>query len=182
MRIARLRFFGILKYMDRLKKYILWVLCFSLYACIADDEEIGEGNNLMVGDRIPNFSVVMNDGSKVQDKDLLGKVSLIVFFHTDCTDCQQELPVLQRFYEAHSQYPLICISRAESAESVAQYWKKALLTLPYSAQENREVYHLFASQGIPRIYVVDMEGFIRVLFTDNPLASYEDLVKAVRGI
>ena len=168
--------------MDRLKKYILWVLYFSLYACIADDEEIGEGNNLMVGDRIPNFSVVMNDGSKVQDKDLLGKVFLTVFFHTDCTDCQQELPVLQRFYEAHSQYPLICISRAESAESVAQYWKKALLTLPYSAQENREVYHLFASQGIPRIYVVDMEGFIRVLFTDNPLASYEDLVKAVRGI
>lgn len=168
--------------MNRILYYILWVLCFSFSACIADDEETSEGNNLMVGNRIPTFSVVMNDGSKVQDKDLLGKVSLIVFFHTDCRDCQQELPVLQRFYDTHPQYPIICISRGQSAESVAQYWEQASLTLPYSAQDNRDIYHLFANQGIPRIYVVDREGIIRTLFTDNPLATYEDLLNKASAL
>ena len=54
--------------------------------------------------------------------------------------------------------------------------------MPYSAQQDRKIYQLFASHTIPRIYVVDEEGIIRAVFTDNPLASYEDLVQAVEGI
>lgn len=168
--------------MNRFLYYILWSLCFLLFACIKDNNVIEEGNNLMVGDRIPTFTVVMNDGSKIQNKDLLGKVSLIVFFHTDCKDCQQELPILQRFYETCPQYPLICISRGQSAASVAQYWEQASFTLPYSAQDNWDVYHLFASQSIPRIYVVDRDGIIRTLFTDNPLATYDELVNITSAL
>lgn len=168
--------------MNSILKHILWLLCFSLSACILDDDETGEGNNLVVGNRIPDFSVVMNDGSRVQDEDLLGKISLIVFFHTECKDCQQELPVLQRFYEDYPLYPLICISRGQSAEAVAQYWKRESFTLPYSAQDNRDVYHLFASQIIPRIYVVDREGIIRTIFADSPLATYDDLVNEVSAL
>ena len=90
--------------------------------------------------------------------------------------------MLQRFYDTHPQYPIICISRGQSAESVAQYWEQASLTLPYSAQDNRDIYHLFANQGIPRIYVVDREGIIRTLFTDNPLATYEDLLNKASAL
>ena len=161
-------------------KWIMCILCISLSACITEDEEMDDGKNLVVGDRIPSFSIVMNDGSRVEDEDLLGKVSLIVFFNTACKDCQQELPVLQRFYEAFPQYPLLCISREESAVSIAHYWEQASFTMPYSVQEDRKIFQLFASQTIPRIYVVDEEGIIRMIFTDNPLASYDDLVKAVR--
>ena len=168
--------------MIRTLKWMVFFLCISLSACITEDEEMESGNNLEVGDRIPSFSVVMNDGSRVEDEDLLGEVSLIVFFNTACKDCQQELPVIQRFYEAFSQYPLLCISREEGEASVSAYWQKQEFTMPYSAQQDRRVYQLFASHTIPRIYVVDEEGIIRVVFTDNPLASYEDLVQAVEGI
>ena len=168
--------------MIRTLKWMVFFLCISLSACITEDEEMESGNNLEVGDRIPSFSVVMNDGSRVEDEDLLGEVSLIVFFNTACKDCQQELPVIQRFYEAFSQYPLLCISREEGEVSVSAYWQKQEFTMPYSAQQDRRVYQLFASHTIPRIYVVDEEGIIRAVFTDNPLASYEDLVQAVEGI
>ena len=167
--------------MIRTLKWMVFFLCISLSACITEDEEMESGNNLEVGDRIPSFSVVMNDGSRVEDEDLLGEVSLIVFLNTACKDCQQELPVIQRFYEAFSQYPLLCISREEGEASVSAYWQKQEFTMPYSAQQDRRVYQLFASHTIPRIYVVDEEGIIRAIFTDNPLASYEDLVQAVEG-
>ena len=159
--------------MIRVLKWMMCFLCISLSACITEDEEMENGNNLEVGDRIPSFSVMMNDGSRVEDKDLLGKVSLIVFFNTACKDCQQE---------AYPQHPLVCISRKEDAASVSGYWQKQGLTMPYSAQQDRKIYQLFASHTIPRIYVVDEEGIIRAIFTDNPLASYEDLVQAVEGI
>lgn len=165
--------------MTRTLKWIVCILCLSLSACIAEEEGMESGKNLDVGDRIPSFSVVMNDGTRVGDEDLLGKVSLIVFFNTACKDCQRELPELQRFYEAYPQHPLVCISREEDAASVSGYWQKQGLTMPYSAQQDRTVYQLFASHTIPRIYVVDGEGVVRAVFTDNPLAGYEDLVEAV---
>ena len=163
-------------------KTIGWALLFLLTACVTDGDEPLTGQELVVGDRIPDFEVVMNDGRRVSDEDLLGNVSLIAFFHTACKDCQQELPMLQRFYEAYPRYPLICISREEGADSVSAYWTKEGFTMPYSAQDDRTVYQLFARQVVPRIYVVDAEGVIRYIYTDNPLVSFEELEKAVFSV
>ena len=33
--------------------------------------------------------------------------------------------------------------------------------------------------SLPRVYVIDKELVIRSVFTDNPLASYEDLAEAI---
>lgn len=62
---------------------------------------------------------------------------------------------------------------------MAAYWKEQGFTLPYSAQEDRTVYELFAQTGVPRIYIVDEEGIIRSLFTDQMLPEWEELVKAL---
>ena len=163
-------------------KYLLFFLLtsFLMFACVADDDPPTSGTELTIGDRIPPFSIILNNGKQYSDKDLLGSVSLIVFFNTACKDCQQEFPVLQQFYDSYPSYPLLCISRAESAQSISTYWKEHKLTLPYSAQEDRSLYEKFAKQTIPRIYIMDKEGIIRHLFTDNPLATLEDLITSVQ--
>ena len=159
---------------------ILLLFSFLLVSCITEEEEIQTGINLVVGDKIPSFSVVMNTGETISDKDLSGQLSLIVFFNTGCKDCQKELPVIQRFYDTYPEYPLICISRAETESSIAKYWKENKLTLPYSAQRDKTIYEKFASQTIPRIYIVSPEGIILHIFTDNPLADFDTLAKAVQ--
>ena len=107
--------------MNVFMRYIIAVLLLTMVSCMTE-EELDMGSGLQVGDKLPAFSVVMSNGEKVESNDLLGNVSIIVFFNTACKDCQQELPVIQRFYDSHSQYPLICISREESVSSVATYW------------------------------------------------------------
>ena len=66
------------------------------------------------------------------------------------------------------------------------YWSQKLkcaqLSLPYSAQDDRTLYNQFARQGIPRIFIVDTTGIIRYIYTDNPLATLEDLERAVQSI
>ena len=161
---------------------LLLSVCLGLGACSAGEEEILVGKELAVGDRVPDFSVRMSDGGVVTDGDLQGGVSLIVFFHTGCKDCRKELPVVQRFHEDYPHYPLVCISRAEAESSVSAYWKENGLTLPYSAQTDASVFNLFATHTVPRIYVIDAEGFIRRVFTDNPLAEYDDLVEVVETL
>ena len=140
--------------------FLLWT-CVMCTACIDDDVEEGTVD-LQTGESIPVFSVVMDDGQIITSETLKGEVSLIVFFHTGCPDCRKER-----------------ISREESSAEIVRYWDENHLTLPYSAQENRTVYYQFAKSGIPRVYVIDKELVIRSVFTDNPLASYEDLAEAI---
>lgn len=160
---------------------LLLLGCVLFVACIDDETEEGTVD-LQPGERVPAFSVVMCDGQTVTSESLKGKLSLIVFFHTGCPDCREELPVLQKVYtEYGSKIRMICISREEGEAEIARYWEENQLTLPYSAQEDRAVYYLFAKSGVPRVYVTDKEGVIRRVFTDNPTASYEDLVEAINA-
>mgnify|MGYP003045119993 CR=1 FL=1 len=157
--------------------FLLWT-CVMCTACIDDDVEEGTVD-LQTGESIPVFSVVMDDGQIITSETLKGEVSLIVFFHTGCPDCRKELPVLQKIYTDYGRrIRMVCISREESSAEIVRYWDENHLTLPYSAQENRTVYYQFAKLGIPRVYVIDKELVIRSVFTDNPLASYEDLAEA----
>ena len=55
----------------------------ALCGCIKDRYV---GADLKVGDFLPDFDVVMNDGRLVTDDALRETVSVVMFFHTSCPD------------------------------------------------------------------------------------------------
>lgn len=96
--------------------FIALCSCMAMVSCISDGDDSDTGSiELVAGDKLPAFSVTMNDGRVVTHESLRGKVSFIVFFNTGCKDCRRELPVIQQIYEHHPHMPLIAISRAEDA-------------------------------------------------------------------
>ncbi|EJW96657.1 antioxidant, AhpC/TSA family [gut metagenome] len=150
--------------------------CCLLTACLSEDESDSEAGSLKAGDTVPAFTVVMNDGEPLSSAELRGEVAVILFFNTRCKDCQQELPVIQRIYEDYgSRIRLVGISREDGLASVTNYWQAFGLTFPFSPQEGRDVYALFAQSRIPRVYLVDRTLTIRKVYADSPLATYEDL-------
>ena len=134
---------------------------------------------LVVGDRLPDFEVVMNDGSVVDDVILSEGVSVVMFFHTSCPDCQQALPRMQQIYDEYisKRVYFAFISREESVVDIESYFNEKGLKLPYSAQNDRKVYEQFAQTRIPRIYICEKGGIIRYIFTDDPVPTY-DLLKS----
>ena len=60
-------------------------------------------------------------------------------------------------------------------------YKKGL-ELPYSAQNDRKVYEMFAQSRIPRIYICEKGGIIRYIFTDDPVPSYDQLKSSIEDI
>ena len=134
---------------------------------------------LVVGDRLPDFEVVMNDGSVVDDIILSEGVSVVMFFHTSCPDCQQALPRMQQIYDEYISKGVYFafISREESMVDIESYFNEKGLKLPYSAQNDRKVYEQFAQTRIPRIYICEKGGIIRYIFTDDPVPTY-DLLKS----
>ena len=163
----------------------LGIICCGLsVSCISEDVEGGGPDKIRVGDVLPEFSVRMDDGRLVDTEALEGKPSVILFVNTACGDCQKELPRVQRVYEqygADGRVNFVAVSREEGAASVRGYWAANGLTLPFSAQTDRTVYHLFASSAIPRIYVSDRSLVVQAVYTDNPLATVEDLSYALEA-
>lgn len=153
-----------------------------LYACIDDDiPTIKE--EVVIGDRLPEFTVQMSDGSSITSSSLQIGVSLVSFFHTSCPDCRQALPILQQIYDEYivSGVRFAIISREEQAPSITAYWESNGLTMPFSAQSNRTIYELFAKSRIPRVYI-NKDGVIHYIFTDNPVPTYEELKSALDGL
>lgn len=146
--------------------------------------EENTGGEVKVGDILPEFEVVMSDGSLLTDDSLKGSVSILMFFHTSCPDCQQTLPRVQSIYDEYSVkgVKIALISREESSDDISSYWTDNSLNMPYSAQDDRKVYNMFATSRIPRIYISDENGTIRYIFTDDPVASYDDLKSALESL
>lgn len=145
--------------MSRLLLIISLLLPLLIFpSCIV--EEDGSPDIVAVGMRVPSFEVTTLSGEVFSTRGDLHGEMLIVFFNTECPDCQRELPVIQQYYEETLALPagqrtrVICISREEGAGPVGSYWQRHGFTMPVAACEDRAVYSLFATSGIPRIYRV----------------------------
>lgn len=155
-----------------MRKIGMLLLCLLMTGCssIGDDNEVTERVN--VGDRVPSFTVdVVADGvhTTFSTAHLTGE-TVIVFFNTTCPDCQRDLPKLNQYYLKHQAdegFQMVAISREEDESSVAAYWKDNGLQIPYSAQNDRRIYELFASSIIPRVYFVSAKGIVTRVFIER---------------
>ena len=163
-------------------------------ACMSDSESQNE-TKVRIGEKVPHFLVSLTvpdssdwryEGGKTVTYDSRayeGRRQFILFFHTACSDCRRELPVVQEFYSRHKgeeTISFVCIARAEAEADIAGYWGDNGLTLPFSPQADRREYDKFADSGIPRIYVTDKNGYVTSIFTDRDTLTQEMLESSIR--
>ena len=171
-----------------MKKISIWsmILCSLLFitGCGKDDckncDEEKESGNIQVGDALPEFSVKLKNGEVMNKTSLEGKISLVLFFSITCPDCQALFPSIERIYNEYKdndKFVLLAISRSEGEDKVGPFMNEKGYTFPYSPQETRDVYSLFAPSIVPRVYISNDECIVEEVFIDNPLATYEDLKK-----
>jgi len=159
--------------MQRYSKLIYMLLCLMMMGCSSIHEDDGDVvEKVKVGDRVPAFSVDMVDNgahTTFSTAHLTGE-TVIVFFSTLCGDCKRELPELNDYYLRHKDdegFQMVAISRAEGEDMVAPFWKEYDLQIPYSAQSDRQIYNLFASSIIPRVYFVSAQGVVTRVLIEN---------------
>ena len=182
------RFCGIFAVMKLLVKIAVFVALSImsitvLTGCVTEGDDEVSVWSLSEGDALPGFSVTMSDGEVVDNASLAGEVAVIVFFNTGCDDCRKELPEVQNAYKMRGGAArFVCIARQEDMASIEGFWKDNGLDLPFSPQPDRSVYNMFATVGIPRIYISDVCGVIRAVFSDTSMPSASDIVSAIDGV
>ncbi|MDE6231378.1 MAG: TlpA family protein disulfide reductase [Muribaculaceae bacterium] len=157
------------------------LLLLTISSCVSEEPQ---PDPLEVGDSCPRFSILTDAGLTLSMPDSDGRYSVIIFFNTECPDCRKELPVIQNVYDEINRQDipatLIAISRNQSEEEVASYWRHNNLSIPFSAQTDTKIYNLFAASIIPRIYIANPDGIITHIWTDTPLPTSAQILAALR--
>lgn len=126
------------------------------------DDEVAATTLIHAGDKAPDFTAEMLDGSSVTLSALQNKPTLLIFWATWCPPCRAELAHLQEgvidvFGDAINVLPL---SRGEKREVVEEYIAKMGYTFAVGLDSEQKAYNLYASNYIPRCFVIDTDGTV----------------------
>ncbi|MBK3517145.1 peroxiredoxin family protein [Carboxylicivirga marina] len=134
------------------------ILTAGVLVAWAQAEEV---EKVKVGDVAPSFTVVTPDG-EMTTADFKGKVVLLNFFATWCPPCIQELPVLEKEvwnqFKDNEDFVLLVIGREHTPEELKKFAKEKGFDLPFCPDEERKIFSQFATQSIPRNYIINKGG------------------------
>ena len=134
------------------------------------------------GAQAPDFTVEMFDGTKVTLSELKGKVVLVNFWATWCPPCRNELArvekeIIERF--KGQEFVFLPISRGESKDKVAEFRNKMGYTFPMGLDTTQAIFKKYATNYIPRNFLVDREGKVVKASVGYDDAEFAALVKLI---
>ena len=133
----------------------------------------------------PDFTVTMFDGSTQTLSALKGKVVLVNFWATWCPPCREELKrveadIIERFKDAP--FVFIPISRGEERQTVADFREKMGYTFPMGLDPERKIYDLYASNFIPRNFLINQEGQVVMASVGYEPEEFDALIAKIEEL
>ncbi len=136
-----------------------------------------------IGQAVPDFQFTDEEGKNHSISDYRGKLVMINFFATWCGPCMKELPHVQQQifdqYRNNENFELLVIGREHDAAEMQAFKNKKGYTFGLIADPNRKIYANFASQYIPRNFLIDQDGKIiysSIGFNDE---EFSNLLKTI---
>jgi peroxiredoxin len=129
-------------------------------------------NPVVPGTTAPGFQVTDLAGNPVSFDDYRGKVVLVNIWATNCPPCRQEMPSMQRLYDAvgNDDFEILAISvDGELGQSgpggflggdVQAFVEELALTFPILRDPSGRIQRTFQTTGLPESFLIGRDGVI----------------------
>ena len=136
---------------------------------------------LKIGDKMPDFEVVDQDGNQVSSKDLIGKKTVVYFYPKDNTSgCTAEACSIRDNYESlvAKGYNVIGVSK-DSAASHRKFREKYNLPFTLLSDTSTQMLQAFGAWGEKKMYGKTVMGTIRRTFIFDEKGILERIIEKV---
>lgn len=136
---------------------------------------------LKIGDRMPDFEVVDQDGNKVSSKDFIGKKTVVYFYPKDNTSgCTAEACSIRDNFEAliAKGYNVVGVSK-DSAASHRRFIEKYELPFTLLSDTSTQMLQAFGAWGEKKMYGKTVLGTIRRTFIFDEDGILERIIEKV---
>ena len=116
----------------------------------------GAGSTATNPDILDRFHFTLADGTNLTTANLRGRVVMVNFWATWCVPCRKELPLLNRYYQAHRSEGLVIIGvAADPGAGGRGRWLSPTIAYPQAARVGGPNYWLPA---VPMTYIIGRDG------------------------
>ena len=143
------------------------------------------GYIVKVGDQVPDFDLMMMDGTTLNIKELQGKVVMLQFTASWCGVCRKEMPHIEseiwQKLKGNPEFALYGIDLKETPEVTADFAKAIPVTYPLTLDPEGERFALFCDKGagVTRNIILDRTGKIIMLTRLYDEAEFASMVKLI---
>lgn len=143
----------------------IFIVSFSFFATAF-------AHNQLEGEKVPDFVTSTLDRKTFALMDWLqsppNKVLVLAFFATWCELGEEDVKFLQRLQDQYSNEGLrvICVftGRLSKIKAAKKFMEGMEIKLPVLLDEKRAISKRYQVTGLPCIYAIDREGFVRVRY------------------
>ena len=169
---------------------LLCIAVFSMHKAQAQtlQKEIPADYGYIVkpGQTVPDFDLVLPDGTKTNMKALRGKVVMLQFTASWCGVCRKEMPHIEKdIWQKHKNnknFALYGIDLKEDKQKVIDFQKQTNITYPLALDLDGKIFYTFAEQnaGVTRNIIVDKDGkivFMTRLFKEEEFKEMKKVIE-----
>ncbi len=121
-----------------------------------------------------DFEVSLNDSTVVSSRDMLGTVTIMVFWNTWCTPCLDQLPEIDKVRDIYATNPSVRFLavntnwRGDSRKKVDRFLEQFPLDMTVVYDSGARITETMGVAAVPHVVLIDKKGRLRYRLVGSP--------------
>jgi peroxiredoxin len=118
-----------------------------------------------MGKLAPDFTLPTLDNEELSLSQFYGKIVMVNFWQSSCSNCREEMPYLQAIYNKwpRDKLEIIAVSAGEKAAFVQSFVETRGLTFPVILDSDEAVSDIYQISRFPTTFFVNADGIIKAI-------------------
>ncbi|HLB44135.1 MAG TPA: TlpA disulfide reductase family protein [Candidatus Limnocylindrales bacterium] len=142
---------------------------------------IEPGTGTAIGQRAPAIELTLTDGSLMNTADFGGQPMWVNFMATWCPQCQDELPMMERFQsQLAGKMTLLVVDVGEDRRTVNAFMRQLDVDLTVGLDEDGSIQSQWGAYALPIHFWLDADGIVReIVYGGAPEEIFLQAITAV---